>query len=362
MKRIIVLLVGAMMVGTSSAQVVQAQEAAMVYYSPKTEVTVDFIYTIETQEAGPFAEYAEELLGASDYVAENKKTYTLKEASLGTRTTADMARPHKVNMNAGIPILLSINEKGILKGYNLPIVHEKRDSKHQGSKDEGVKSRIDPIFIAPYTEEILKATDSTSMAETVAQQILHLRETRSYLLNGEVEHAPADGSSMKQVLAELDKQEKALTELFIGKRSSRTEQIRFTVHQEQNEQLLYFSSENGFTEGENIDADTIHIYTSLHAQTYALPQGTEALEVTPKSKKSKNGEESTQPKLSPIVYNLPGSADVIVVYQNRKLAIKTLPIAQAGIDIPLPMCLFTGETLPVILFNEKTGNVISISK
>ena len=66
--------------------------------------------------------------------------------------------------------------------------------------------------------------------------------------------------------------------------------------------------------------------------------------------------------MSQIVYNLPGSAEVKVLYMNRLIAGKTIPVAQAGIDVPLPKSLFTGEHLPVIIFNEKTGNIVSISK
>ena len=42
MKRIFGMLIGAMMVSTMSAQVLRENEAALVYYSPKTEVRLDF--------------------------------------------------------------------------------------------------------------------------------------------------------------------------------------------------------------------------------------------------------------------------------------------------------------------------------
>jgi hypothetical protein len=37
-------------------------------------------------------------------------------------------------------------------------------------------------------------------------------------------------------------------------------------------------------------------------------------------------------------------------------------LAQLGIDVPLAKDVFAGPELPVIVFNEKTGNIISISK
>ena len=51
------------MVSAVSAQVLEKDEAALVYYSPKTVVVVDFCYTVETQEKGLYAEFAEAMLG-----------------------------------------------------------------------------------------------------------------------------------------------------------------------------------------------------------------------------------------------------------------------------------------------------------
>lgn len=362
MKKIFVLLTGAMMVGIASAQILQQDESALVYYSPKTAVSLDFTYTIEKLQAGPFAEFAEELLGATDFVLADSITYSLKDVHIGTSTSTDYNRPHKVNVEAGIPLLLTINEKGILKGYNIPNGQEKNTPQRKSvNKEEGFA----PICVAPLTEEILKATDSANVAEAVAQQILHIRETRMYLLSGEVEHAPADGTSMKLVLAELDKQEKALTALFVGKRATYTEHFHCTIKPEEEEQLFFFCSENGFTHSDNVDADTIRVTVALSTQQYIQPQvDVNQEEPSPKNKKTKNKKETETMKteLSPIVYNLPGSAEVKVLYKGHHMAQRILPIAQAGIDVPLPKALFTSEKLPVILFNEKTGNIISISK
>ena len=95
---------------------------------------------------------------------------------------------------------------------------------------------------------------------------------------------------------------------------------------------------------------------TLEAQTLAAGEAAE------EPAKGKKKGQVTTPELSPIVYNLPGSAEVKVVFQDRVLAGKTVPVAQLGVDVPLPKELFTGEQLPIIVFNEKTGNIVSISK
>lgn len=343
------------------AQTLQQNESALVYYSPKTEIVLDFSYIIETEEAGPFAEYAEELLGAMDLVATNRTVYHLEGVKISTRTHTDYSRPHKVSLTDAVPMLLTLNEKQLLKGYNLPH-HPDAPAPSKPQPCVKKKNGITPIQLAPFSDEALKAGDSTTLAEAAAQQILHLRETRTYLLSGEVEHAPADGNAMRQVLAKLDKQEQALTELFVGKRTRRTAHQTVTIQPEQAEQFFYFSTENGFTGSDNIDADTIRVGVTLMAQQYIQNEEQVPVESSPKNKKGKKEAKPVEPEMSQIIYNLPGSAEIKVQYKNRLIAGKTVSVAQAGIDVPLPKCLFTGEKLPVIIFNEKTGNIVSISK
>ena len=57
------MLIGALMVCAGNAQVVEQDEAAVVYYSPKTAINLDFTYTVETYEKGLYGEFAEAMLG-----------------------------------------------------------------------------------------------------------------------------------------------------------------------------------------------------------------------------------------------------------------------------------------------------------
>ena len=348
------------MVCAMQATVIEENEPALVYYSPKTILVLDFTYTVEKQEPGPYAQFAADMLGATDFVKENQTVYTLEGVKIGTKTEADLNRPHKVVPEKGLDIqLLSLNDKNLLVGFNLSDeAVQPAQKKHPHCTKEGVKSRITSIRVAPYPEEVLKASTPEAQAFEIAKQIFHIRETRMYLLSGEVEHAPADGKAMQLVLEELDKQERELTELFVGKRSVQTEhklvlweKIRKSSFRESTIQkdFLYFSEENGFTNKENVDADSITILIGHRELAYQVAN----LE----QKASKKGE-----ALSQISYNLPGNALVQVSYKGRLIAERTIPVAQLGIDVPLPQSLFTGKELPKIVFCEKTGNLVSISK
>lgn len=349
MKKIFLVLLGACMLCGANAQVVKQDEPALVYYSPKTSISLDFKYTVETFEPGIYASYAEAMLGATDAVKENKKEYALKSVQITTSTSTDYDRPHKVTAEGGIPMLLTINGKGLLTGYNVPMAQEKKAASNiYNSTREKDKPKTMQNRIAPYPEDVLKAATPMAQAHEVAKQIFHLRETRMYLLNGEVEHAPADGEAMKLVLAELDKQEQALTELFMGKRSKKICHKHVSLNPEQADKLYFFSDENGFTDAENVDADTIKVALKAQKQTLMPPAVT--------------GKKQKAPALSQIVYNLPGSCDVNVLYKGRVMNRRTISVAQFGVDVPLSKDLFTGASLPVIVFDEKTGNIKSISK
>ena len=210
MKKIFLLLVGACMAGAVMAQVVARDESALVYYSPKTDVVLNFNYTVERQEAGIYAQYAESMLGVKEWVKETRTTHRLHDVRITTHTSTDYNRPHKVSANAGIPMLLNINAKGLLVGYNVPL---DKSEKKAFPKHPQEKAKEAAQLAVPYMESVLKAATPLAQAHAVAQQIMHIRETRMFLLSGEVEKEPADGKAMQLVLDELDKQEQALTEL-----------------------------------------------------------------------------------------------------------------------------------------------------
>ena len=336
------------MISAVSAQVLEQGEAALVYYSPKTAINLEFTYMVETQERGIYAAYAEDLLGVTDVVKETATRCELKDVRIGATSSTDYTRAHKVSAESGIPMLLTINDKGLLTGYNVPFESKRQEPRKPESKKDCPHHdhpHPAPVSAAPVPEEALKAANPLAQANEVAKQIFHLRETRMYLLNGEVEHAPADGRSMELVLEELAAQERALTELFVGKKHVRKEHKRVMIEPSDAGQLLFFSEENGFTDADNVDADTIVVRMLCQQQTVR--------HASPKAKKS---------ELSQIVYNIPGHCAVSVVYKGRTLTSRELPVAQLGVDVALPKSWFTGKELPKIVFSEKTGNIVSVSK
>lgn len=354
MKKIFLVLLGAMMFCAGEALELREAEPVVVYYSPKTSIHLDFTYTETTETAGEYAAYAEELLGIEDAITESRTTYHFEGVEIKTRTTADTERPHVIKAEKGMPWqFVKINDKGLLVAYNAQC---EKPANAQSEKTAGAQSdRRGGMKVIPYTEEIVEANSKEARAQAIAKQIFHLRETRMYLLNGEVEHAPADGKAMELVLKEIAREERQLVSLFVGKVERRKvhKQVSYVPQGDNTkrwDEVLYFSEDNGFTNADNVDAERIRIHADFRHQTTKK-------EAPAPTKKDKNAVEPSQ-----IVYNIPGHGQIEVYYKNELLRSREIPVAQFGVDVPLPKDLFMGSELPKILFSERTGNVISITK
>ena len=119
--------------------------------------------------------------------------------------------------------LLNINEKGLLTGFNTEFKAKQQVKKPKAEE----KTKSKSIQTIPFSEDMLGSKSLAEQAQSVAQQIFHIREIRMYLLSGEVEHTPADGEAMKLILDELKRQEKQLLALFVGKKTISTQHYTY---------------------------------------------------------------------------------------------------------------------------------------
>lgn len=341
------LLLGSTAIHTQ-AQVVQENEMAIVYYMPQTELVVDVTYTQQCRKRGPFYLFAEEFLGIEDVIEQDEDIYDIIGAEIHTRTTPDYHRAHVVVPENGMSMqLLSLNEQGLLLGYNLPYEATSTNKKSNKSNHNKAEQKVE--LPAPYTEDMLRAQTMRQMAEATAKQIYRIRENRMYLLGGEIDHAPADGKAMQLVLDELNHQERRLIELFIG--STRTETFTKTVtylpSKTATDTLFCFNNVEGIVHPQDVTGIPVVIEIQAHRQVLGA-----AAEV--KDKKV--------PKPSQLYYNLPGTCQATISYNRRELSSRQLTIAQFGVAVPLSQDLFQNKQKPIIRLDRKTGNILSISQ
>lgn len=348
MKKTMIILAAILMAGSQlNAQLVLENEAAMVYYMPKNELAITLHYTVVDEEPGIFYQYAKRYLGAKQVITESKRSCVLTHVSTELLTSADTHRAYKITAGQGIKEqLISLSEDGRLLGYNVAI-EEAIESQLFSEKAESYC--IENEVLMPLLEEQFVASSTAKMAEGAAKLIYRLRETRLNLLAGEVEHVPADGKSMELVLAELEKQEQALVELFVGKKkvSSGSKTLRYKPEECVYDAVLCrFSLHSGVVDANDLSGEPVYI----------------SVDATQEMVQPLVEENSKAPALSQLYYNLPGEADVVLKYKGEEWIRAHYQIAQLGVAIPMAKQLFTGKDIPVIRLNPETGNILSIEQ
>lgn len=347
MKKTVMILATLLMAsGHMAAQVVQENEAVVVYYMPKTELAITLNYDVVTETPGVFYQYAQRYLGVTEVVTETNTIYSLTGISTQVRSCADMDRAYQVSAQKGFSTqLLALSEDGRLIGYNISPISSSSPVSSVTSVNS-VSSISEPM---PLLEEQFIAGTTAKMAEGAAKQIYRIREMRLNLLAGEVEHVPADGTAMQLVLEELDNREKALVALFIGTRNvdHKTHTISYTPQKNVNKVVVgRFSQHSGVVKSDDLSGSPIYL----------------SLDATKPSMRQTESTNSKAPALSQVYYNLPAQAQIVIEYNGKEMDTAIYPIAQMGVAIPLAFDLFTGKDAPTIHFNPETGNIQSIQE
>ena len=336
------------------AQVVRENEAAVVYYMPKTELVIHIDYEVVTQTPGVFYQYAERYLGAEEIIMENNTNCQLRAVRVATESSADTDRAYKVTAQKGINTqLVSLSEDGRLVGYGIENASLQFSGRSQGELQNGSKAAYSleakSEELMPLLEEQFMAGSVAKMAEGAAKQIYRIRETRLNILAGDVEHVPADGKAMELVLNELDKQEQALVALFVGKTqvTHHTHAVRYVPGESvEKEVVCRLSAHNGIVDKNDLSGEPLYLTLVAKKQTL-LPAGIA---------------DKNTPTLSQIHYNLPGEAQVALTFKGKQMAEQNVAVAQYGVAIPLAQELFTGKTVPTIQISAETGNILEIRR
>ena len=329
-----------MMALPARAQVAE-NESGIVYYMPYTEICIDVEYEEISLTKGPFYQYSERYLGTKDIITENGVKYQIRSINLRTKTSADRSRSYVFNPGKKH---VSLTREGLLFaiGDELPKADKPTEKKKEkAAKIMGKNSEIENQF-AGLLEEQMLASSISKMAEGVAKQIYHIRESRINWLTGEVDHMPADGKSLEMILKQLDRQEKQLTSLFLGKETHKTLHKTICIDPKEmtDEVVFRFSEIQGIVDADDLSGEPFYMTAVVTKSTYNTEET-----------KKKTAE-------SPIFYNLPGSIYLTLTDGTRCLMEKTFAVGQFGISVALPAATFKGAE--TILFCPKSGALLSV--
>ena len=329
----------------------KSTDYGVTYFLPKTMFTVRVNYSKITQKGGPYARYAEKYLGVKgqSVISEDQVYYTLSSLNVMAKGVIDKDASYLVEFKSKTTSpFVYLTEDGIICTINADYEPESgNNNKASVTKPAPESPKVAAHSV--YTEEYLNAGSVSKMAEVAAKQIYKLRDSRTDLLTGNADNAPRDGEGMKIVLANLEAQEKALTELFTGTTSTESFDSDFEIEPVSNidkEVLFRFSKYAGVVGKDDLSGSPVYInIKNLDSIDYP--------DIVDPKRKSKEAQS--------IVYNVPGKAEVEVFYGINSMCKNTLPVVQFGNKQILATSLFEDKKAPVkIYFYPETGAIKQI--
>lgn len=312
----------------------------VVYSLPRTAITAEVSAMKTEYTPGEFAKYAERYLHIQG-VRRQSETYwevtrlnVYAEGEPDTLKTfvikhKDKSTAANVQMHNGV--LCSINTHQDIPTHVLP--EGKRTHNALNSKKY-------------LTGEILEASSTAKMAELVAQEIFDIRDSKNAIRRGQVESMPKDGASLRIVLNDLDAQEEALMQMFIGYTDTTYVHERYTVAPKSdiNKEVLFrFSQKVGFVDSDDLQGDPYYIsVTDKHSAQ--MPAGKDA----------------AKRKVSGVVYNVPGSARVTIATMTDVLYDQDMLMGQFGNVDMLNNALFNKGVATKVKLDPTTGGLIHV--
>lgn len=317
-------------------------ESTLVYALPKTELCIVVETEKTTQSPGMFYRYCERYLATKKVIIEEKTSYILKSIKVIPRAIPDPARTFSFIPAAALQTgHLSVNSAGILCGVNVPVEPE------VNSPDIAVvPSKVIPAADAllPLGEEYMMAGSEAKLAEGAAKQIYRIRESRMGLLTADQEKLPADGDSFRSMLDGLNKLERELTELFVGKtvKETQVQTLYLTPSKAvDNDVLFRLSAIKGLVNAEDLSGTPYFISIK--------PADIKKNPADPKAKNEKAG----------LWYILPATTLITIGDGVNTLLSAQYSIPQFGITVPLAESLFKQPNIKVQI-DPQTGRLLRV--
>jgi len=314
------------------------------YMLPKTQFMVKATATLHQFIPGEFSKYADLYLHLKDVKTQPETYWTLDEGTVTSIGVPDKEKIYFVELkDKTVAPLMELTEQGTIYSINLPI---------HGNDKKDVTPAPTPKTDLPdprtfFTEEILSANSTAKMAELVAEEIYTIRESKNALLRGESDNMPKDGAQLQIMLNHLNQQEESLLSLFVGKNDVKTYTQTFSVSPEGllEEVAFRFSTKEGIVERDNLVGDPVYITMAN--------QGL----ITPPS-----DEEKPKKELEGVAYNVPGKANVTLIYRRQRLFDGELPVTQLGTVEYLANVLFNKNSTTTVQFDAETGALRKVDK
>jgi hypothetical protein len=210
-------------------------DGSVVYALPRTVFTIFTEVERKIEMPGPYATFANDLLGLDGVIQSKKESWTIKNIEVMIHTETDPSEYYVIKCNNTFQSnVLALKNEGLIldadysnyipfgttsitNKYNEENIKQYdlgADEYFQVQRDTAYKrANIDSTFIRiPYLVEKKKKLTTEQMAEKAAKRLLEMRDGKHLILTGEANVFPQS----EAVINEMNRMEKEYTELFTG--------------------------------------------------------------------------------------------------------------------------------------------------
>lgn len=319
-----------------------------VYFLPKTALRITVQIEKTTYTPGDFSKYAERYLRLNDVEQEPTTTYRVTNIGLTSFGKADKKKGFAVKYDTkSVAANVSLADDGRLLAINA-------DAKEQEEPKKFVP-KAKPAAENPrkyMSEEILSSGSVAKMAETTAQEIYDIRDSKNQLTRGEADFMPKDGEQLKIMLNNLDTQDRMLTQLFTGTTvKDTTEDVLIVCPDSEVSKMVLFRLSKKLGMVDNDDLSGTPYYLSVE-DLHTLPPTTMTTETD--GKKKKKAPESG------IYVNVPGKIKATIMKGNNLMGSFELYAGQFGNVELLSGELFNKRATTHLTLSPVTGAVVKL--
>lgn len=328
------------------------RDGTIVYGLPRTVFTVVAELQRTIEKPGPYALYAEDLLGLTNVIKNESESWSIEHISLKSHEEVDPSEFYVISStNLFQTNVLALKKEGLILDLNPAIQSEQNDRNSTESRnlqsnyfdlgsdeyfqlqrDTAYKRmNVDSSFVRiPYIVEKKKKLAVDQLAEKAAKRLLELRDGKHLILTGEATVFPQNEAAIN----EINRLEKAYTELFTGKTIKDTFTFSYEIIPQKTMVgkpvvLFQFSDLRGPVSGTGGKPVTLDFKPELK---------TKGLTVL-----NKDQSKSEDKKYDKLYYRVPDVVDISVSLESEKLFNSRKLIYQFGDVVQLPANYIIGK-------------------
>jgi hypothetical protein len=329
------------------------RDGTIVYGLPRTVFTVVAELQRTVEKPGPYAQYAEDLLGLTDVIKNESESWSIEHITVKSHDEVDPSEFYVIASTTLFQTnVLAMKKEGLILDLNPASLKSEQkegnlnesgnlvpnyfdlgsDEYFQLQHDTAYKRmNVDSSFVRiPYIVEKKKKLSIDQLAEKAAKRLLELRDGKHLILTGEATVFPQNEAAIN----EINRLERAYTELFTGKTLKDTFTFSYEIIPQKTMVgkpvvLFQFSDQTGPVNGSGGKQVTMEFKPELK---------TKGLTVI-----NKDQSKSEEKKYDKLFYRVPDVVDIKVTLGSEKLYDSRKLIYQFGDVIQLPANYIIGK-------------------